>query len=213
MSYQREITTLKIINRGSMILNALLAVAVAVGFYALVRMHDGVTVHIPPDLSQGATVQANTIGKQDAWSFALYMFQYLNHWPVDAKQDYLSNIRALAPMLTQRFQAELEKDYHERADRSGIDELAGRRRVAELMPGALYQDDLVRVVQANDAWEVILNLRIVETISDNTIKNTPMRYTLRVVRYAVDNERNPWGLALDGYATPPSRQPEPEKTP
>ena len=29
---------------------------------------------------------------------------------------------------------------------------------------------------------------------------TTIRYPLRVLRYAVDAEANPWGLALDGFA-------------
>jgi hypothetical protein len=32
-----------------------------------------------------------------------------------------------------------------------------------------------------------------------TVKRTAIRYPLRVVRYAVDLETNPWGLALDGF--------------
>jgi len=32
-----------------------------------------------------------------------------------------------------------------------------------------------------------------------TVKRTRIRYPLRVVRYAVDPEANPWGLALDGF--------------
>ena len=34
-----------------------------------------------------------------------------------------------------------------------------------------------------------------------TVKQTAIRYPLRVVRLSVDPETNPWGLALDGFAT------------
>ena len=205
MSYQREITTLKIVNRGSMVLNGLLGLALIAAIYALDHAHDTVTVRIPPDLSQGATVQANTISKQDAWSFALYMSQYLNHWAKNGKTDYIHNIRALSPMLTNRYQAWLESDYQDRVNRSGIDELSGRKRVTELLPDSLYESRLVNVIQKNQAWEVTLDLRIVETVGDNEIKNTPVRYRLRVVRYPIDAESNPWGLALDGYTADPVR--------
>jgi hypothetical protein len=33
-----------------------------------------------------------------------------------------------------------------------------------------------------------------------TVKQTTIRYPIRVVRQAIDPESNPWGLALDGYA-------------
>ncbi|HOP18281.1 MAG TPA: DUF2895 family protein, partial [Gammaproteobacteria bacterium] len=37
-------------------------------------------------------------------------------------------------------------------------------------------------------------------------------YPLRVVRYDVDRELNPWGMAIDGFASPgPSRVEEPAK--
>ena len=32
-----------------------------------------------------------------------------------------------------------------------------------------------------------------------TVKQTTIRYPLRIVRHAIDPESNPWGLALDGY--------------
>jgi len=34
-----------------------------------------------------------------------------------------------------------------------------------------------------------------------TVKRTAIRYPLRVVSLAVDPEANPWGLALDGFAS------------
>jgi hypothetical protein len=34
-----------------------------------------------------------------------------------------------------------------------------------------------------------------------TVKQTTIRYPIRVVRQAIDPEANPWGLALDGYAS------------
>ena len=33
-----------------------------------------------------------------------------------------------------------------------------------------------------------------------TVKKTTIRYPLRVVRFSIDPESNPWGLALDGFA-------------
>jgi hypothetical protein len=37
------------------------------------------------------------------------------------------------------------------------------------------------------------------------VKQTQVRYPLRVVRYDVDREKNPWGLALAGFASAPER--------
>ena len=45
-----------------------------------------------------------------------------------------------------------------------------------------------------------LDMELIETVRGMTVKNPIIRYPLRVVRYAVDPELNPWGLALDGWA-------------
>jgi hypothetical protein len=34
-----------------------------------------------------------------------------------------------------------------------------------------------------------------------TVKKTAIRYPLRIVSLSVDPEANPWGLALDGFAS------------
>jgi len=46
---------------------------------------------------------------------------------------------------------------------------------------------------------VWLDLDLVESVKGMTVKQTAIRYPLRVVRQAVDLEANPWGLALDNY--------------
>ena len=47
--------------------------------------------------------------------------------------------------------------------------------------------------------QVWLDLELLESVKGMTVKRTRIRYPLRVVRYAVDPETNPWGLALDGF--------------
>ena len=50
------------------------------------------------------------------------------------------------------------------------------------------------------SWVVWLDLELRESVKGMTVKKTTIRYPLRVLRYAVDAEANPWGLALDGFA-------------
>ena len=45
-----------------------------------------------------------------------------------------------------------------------------------------------------------LDLDLFESVKGMTVKKTTIRYPLRVVRFVVDPESNPWGLALDGFA-------------
>jgi hypothetical protein len=54
-------------------------------------------------------------------------------------------------------------------------------------------------VLGGDVWVVWLDLDLLESVKGMTVKRTAIRYPLRVVRFAVDLETNPWGLALDGF--------------
>jgi len=56
-------------------------------------------------------------------------------------------------------------------------------------------------VLAPGVWVVWLDLNLVESVKGMTVKQTAIRYPLRVVSLAVDPEENPWGLALDGFAS------------
>ena len=55
-----------------------------------------------------------------------------------------------------------------------------------------------------NAWNVELDLTEAEYVTGERIKDVSYRYTLRVVAMDADPELNPWGLALDGYVTPPT---------
>jgi integrating conjugative element protein (TIGR03746 family) len=70
----------------------------------------------------------------------------------------------------------------------GVQEIPGHgleeRRVDLLGPGI---------------WVVWLDLDLFDSVKGMTVKQTAIRYPLRVVRLAIDPETNPWGLALDGY--------------
>ena len=50
-------------------------------------------------------------------------------------------------------------------------------------------------------WVVIVDMELSETVKGMAVKRKTIRYPLRVVRYDVDRESNPWGLALDGFAS------------
>ena len=56
-----------------------------------------------------------------------------------------------------------------------------------------------------------LDLELQESVKGMSIKRTLIRYPLRVVRYAVDHEKNPWQLALDGFTDEGPRRLEEEE--
>lgn len=71
------------------------------------------------------------------------------------------------------------------------------------IPGRGYGDDpsaRVRVVSTND-WIVTLDVSADEYLGSEQVKRALVRYALKVVRMDVDPEHNPFGLALDCYAS------------
>ena len=165
------------------------------------------TVHLPPDIRAGASLQADEVPAQSVYAFGQYIFQQLNRWEVDGQKEAGQRIYALAPYLTPQFREQLKAEMDLKGRRG---EMAGRTRGVTGIPGHEYSPERVRIVGPG-AWEVRLDLELMETVDGVVVKRTQAAYPLRVVRYDVDRERNPWGLALDGYSGGPYRL-EKEKT-
>lgn len=158
------------------------------------------TIFVPPDLTQGATFQANTIPKPSVYAFAFYIWQLLNTWPHDGEDDYRSRLDSLWPYVTADFKAQLEADYT-RSKQSG---LLKRTRQIDAQGTTVY--DAERVTQISEGvWHVDLDIRLVETLHGTALKDTVIRYPLRVVRYPTPETYNPWGLAIDGFTDTPQR--------
>ncbi|MEE3559922.1 DUF2895 family protein, partial [Pseudomonas aeruginosa] len=91
-----------------------------------------------------------------------------------------------------------------------------RQRVRGIyeIPGRGYGDDpatRVKVVSDRD-WIVTLDVSADEYYGSEQVKRALVRYPIKVVRLDIDPERNPFGLALDCYASAPQRI-EPPPTP
>jgi integrating conjugative element protein (TIGR03746 family) len=174
-----------------------LLLAVIFGLWiAWMRMPSTITVHIPPDLRAGAVLELNEVPRANVYTFALYVFQQLNRWPEDGAEDYGKTIFRIAPYLTPSFREALITDMQSKA-RQG--ELANRVRSLQAIPGSGFEGRRVEIA-SSDVWVVWLDLELNESVKGMPVKRTAIRYPLRVVRYPVDAETNPWGLALDGFA-------------
>ena len=189
-----HVTTLRVVLTALLVLNGLLAY----GWYQAPRE---LIVHQPPDLRSGSTRRATEVPAQSAYAFAFYVFQQLNRWAVDGEADYRDRIHNLAAYFTPQFAEFLQSDFESKRARR---ELQGRVRSVLEVPGRTYEASRVEIESA-DSWIVHLDLQVIESYRGETIKNTALRYPLRVVRYDVDPERNPFGLALAGFATTPER--------
>lgn len=153
-------------------------------------------VHVPPDLRSGAILTTEEVPPANVYAFAFYIFQQLNRWPDNGATDYGSAIFRISPYLTPRYRNDLIADMELKARRG---ELAYRVRGVHEVPGHGYEERRVDVL-STDTWVVWLDMDLLESVKGMTVKQTTIRYPIRVVRQAIDPETNPWGLALDGYS-------------
>ena len=196
--YRYEIDNVRSHLRSLWAVIGLQVMIIAAVWIALVRLPSTMTVHIPPDLRSGASLALREVPRANVYTFAFYILQQLNRWPNNGAQDYGAAIFRVSAYLTPEFRETLIEDMHLK---SRVGELTHRVRGLQAIPGEGFSERRVDIV-SNDEWHVWLDLELSESVQGMTVKHTRIRYPLRVVRYAVDAEANPWGLALAGYASP-----------
>ncbi len=193
-SRDAHITSLRLV----IVLFAALAGFTSWGWYTAPR---DLTIHNPPDLRSGSTRAWWEVPPSTVYSFALYIFQQLNNWPVNGRENYPERIHALQAYFTPACQQWLQSDFQRRL----LDnELTDRVRAIAEIPGRGISDERIHI-KDRDHWVVDLDLLITEFVHGNPVKTRPMRHALKVVRWDVDPQTNPFGLALDCYETLPVR--------
>ena len=162
------------------------------------------TIHVPPDLRSGSTRKWWDVPPESVYAFTFYIFQQLNRWPANGEEDYARNLHALSAYLTPSCRVSLREDFEQRRNNG---ELRQRVRGIYEIPGRGYGDDpasRVKVLSDHD-WQVTLDISADEYHGAEQVKRALVRYSIKVVRQDVDPERNPFGMVLDCYASPPRR--------
>lgn len=149
-------------------------------------------LYIPPDLTQGAMVSFDQVPPPVVYTFASYIFQQLNRWKNDGEEDYRMRIYKLQGYLTPSCIQFLTDDMNKKSE---LGELRSRVRSIEEIGTEGYARQRV-LIEASDRWLTWVDFTIRETISGHPVKNINVRYALRVVKFDVDKEVNPWGLAI-----------------
>lgn len=185
-------------------LYSIIAVLVLINFLMWAGWREAprdLTIHIPPDLSSIVTMKANDIPTPTIYGFAFYLWQVLGNWQENGATDFNKNINAYGPYITPAFKLEL---INQMMQLQAKGELQDRTRVIQGQVGAAYQSSNV-IPLGNGAWEVDLTVRVTERIGNTILQDALILYPLRVVRFDVNRQTNPWGLALDGFITEPKR--------
>jgi integrating conjugative element protein (TIGR03746 family) len=178
-----------------------IALVAIVGMALLWARPRQIDLHISPDLRAGDQVSVShgvaPVPNPNVYSFAYYVWQQVNRWQNDGGKDYGKQIYDFQSYLTPRCQAQLQGDIDNR-NRAG--ELNQRTRQISEIPGLGFQDNRV-IGEGPSAWTVLLDMQVTETFRGQAVKDAFIRYPVRVVRYDVDRERNPFRLAVDCFGS------------
>ena len=106
--------------------------------------------------------------------------------------------------LTPSCKAYLQKDFELRRN-SG--ELRKRERGVFEIPGRGIDDKSEQHIEQHSIndWTVNLDITADEHYGGERVKRAFARYPLRIIRFDVDPEKNPFGLAWDCYSSNPQR--------
>ncbi|MEO8402574.1 MAG: PFL_4703 family integrating conjugative element protein [Gammaproteobacteria bacterium] len=174
---------------------------ISLGLYiGWMRAPSDLTIHIPPDIQNGATIKVGNIPTSLIYSFAYEIWQEMNYWPQDGELDYQKNIHTYWSYLTPQFKSDLLAEYEDLK----ISGQAQRIRYLQGMNGAAFDPVNVKKL-GNDTWEVDLKMRMTEYKNNQPVKDVEILYPLKVTRINVSPKNNPYGLALAGFAAEPVR--------
>lgn len=177
------------------ILCLLLLLLLCLMIIALLRYQRDIVVHLPPDINGSAVLRSGDIPPSNIYSFAFSVFQNLNHWPDDEGDNYLENITKHQCLVTPYFLRWLYADFKRKQNQGELNRSRG------FFPLGGYRPEYVKSLTPN-TWEVILDLALREWVHNRIVKDTKLRYVLRVVRFDISKACNPWGLALDEHTQP-----------
>lgn len=173
-----------------------LAALVFIQSLVIYSRQNEITVHVPPDLSKGATLKPGALQAANTYAFAMYVWRNLNDWGVNGKEDYERLINEYQCLVTPEFEKWLRNNHALKRKQGELDRT---RVLSEISP---YHPQTVTELGSN-VFSVALLLKIQERVKGVIIKDVAMSYSIRVVP---DSRKcNVMGMALDGFMFDPTR--------
>lgn len=162
-----------------------------------VRQND-ITVHVPPDLSQGASFSAGSIPKPNVYLFASEVWRSVNYWQKDGDIEMVSNLNAYSCYLSEEVKRD-QLNLHDSRVKKGQSSNRTRR-----MSEITNLKDVEGSVSSLGAgtWDVDLDLRLVETLEGTPVKSHPLRYRVRVAADNSGSSCNPFNMRIIGISQP-----------
>ncbi|MGR5296817.1 DUF2895 family protein [Vibrio mediterranei] len=182
------------------IMIGILTMALMMSLYLASKIPDRLTIYIPPDLSNGAVIQANDVPKASILTNTTYLWVELNTWLRNGKEDAFNNLEAYRYYYSDHFIKQMERQYQTLGAKGELD----RQRRVTLVPGTLSDFERRVIVQNKGlAWVVLLDVVIEDFFLGEKVQHVRVRYSLLVERIETNYDQNPLGLMIVGLAEQP----------
>ncbi|MGR5347500.1 PFL_4703 family integrating conjugative element protein [Vibrio mediterranei] len=160
---------------------------------------DKLTVHIPPDLTNGAVMKVGEIPRASVFVNTSYLWIEFNSWMNNGTKDAYANLNAYQEYFSPQFISIMRAEY----DRKITSRALERQRRLTLIPGT--SSEAVKRVQpiSNQSWVVYLDVVDEEFYMGERVKNSKIRYALLVEKTETTVDRNPLGLRIVGFKEEP----------
>ncbi len=166
------------------------------------RQND-ITVHVPPDLSAGATLEPGKLQPANSYAFASFVWSGINDWPESGKTDYEKAINDRNCLISHEFHQVLLRSLAEKKSQGELD------RTRSLSPLLQYRQGFSQPL-GNNSFSVALVMRLIERVGSMSVKDTGMSYAFRITPDT--RPCNPYGMQLDGFIQDPARYEVPDES-
>lgn len=168
---------------------------------ALYKAPDKITVHVPPDLSNGAVMQIGDVPNASILSTVSYLWIEVNSWIKNGEKDAFEQLDLYRDYFSPDFREQLIKSYRGLKARGELE----RVRKVTLVPGMIHEVEK-RVFEEvkNKAWIVYLDIVVEDYYLGELVQHVRARYPLKVERVETNFDRNPLGLIITGFDRKPT---------
>ncbi|WP_199438338.1 DUF2895 family protein [Vibrio owensii] len=191
-SLKAHIRSLRVI---CLILTGLLGYSV----YSNLNQLDDIIVHIPPDLSNGASMNVGEVPPAAVFVYTTHLWIEFNTWMTNGTTDAFENISSYREYFSPKFMELMRKEYDGKNARKELE----RQRRLTLLPGTGLEAMKRVIPVTKNSWVVYLDVVDEEFYLGERVKNAKIRYALLVEKVETTVDKNPIGVRIVGFKEKP----------
>lgn len=152
-----------------------------------------ITVYYPPNINVANKMEAGFVPEETVYSFSVLIMQQLYLWEKNADVDYEANSYRLRQFLHDDFRRKIQiEDALERSKGTR----KNLQRTFQILPSSVYTEEAVE--PKADHWIVWFDAEIKDVLNKVEVYKRIHRMGVKVIRYDINREYNPWSLAIAG---------------